>query len=135
MLGKPSEFIRTPKFGLASPNDASWKTMTARTRGKFQMLPFVELLFGSYLLACIVVSLLRYRQITFSIPFLGLFMAGYFYVGIATLRSLYCTRAPAAQLPKPNPLTRTVNLPTSPLPGALKISPESSLKTPRQTAR
>ena len=135
LLGKHSEFIRTPKFGLASPSDASWKAMTARPSGKFKLLPFVELLFGIYLLVCIVASLVRYRQITISIPFLVLFMAGYFYVGIATLRSLYPAPAPAVELPKPKPLPRTVSLPTGPLPEDLKISPESSTKTAGLPAR
>ena len=133
LIGKKNEFVSTPKFGLSSPHDISWKTMTTRTSRKFQLLPFVELLFGTYLFACIVVSLVRYRQITISLPFLGLFMGGYFYVGIATLRSLYA--APVAQLPTPKPIPHTVNLPTGPLPIAMNISPDSSPQTPSQPAQ
>jgi hypothetical protein len=134
LLGKKNEFISTPKFGLSSPHDTIWKTRTARPGRKFKILPFIELLFGLYLLACIVGSLVRYRQITISIPFLLLFMAGYFYVGIATLRSLYAARAQAVQLPKPK-LPRTVTLPVKPLSGTLKASCESSPEAARLPAR
>ncbi|MCK4850870.1 MAG: hypothetical protein KAT11_05940, partial [Phycisphaerae bacterium] len=60
----------------------------------------------------------------------------YFYVGIATLRSLYAARARAKQLPEPKPkLPRTITLPAEPLPGGLKISPESSAETAGLPAR
>jgi len=134
LLGKKNEFISTPKFGLSSPHDTIWKTRTARPGRKFKLLPFIELLFGLYLLACIVGSLVRYRQITISIPFLLLFMAGYFYVGIATLRSLYAARAQAVQFPKPK-LPRTVTLPVKPLSGTLNVSPESSREAAGLPAR
>lgn len=125
LFGKKNEFISTPKFGLTSPKDTTWKTSTAPAGAKFLILPFIEFLFGLYLLACIVGSLVHFRQITISIPFLLLFMSGYFYVSIATLRSLYAGRAAAKQTTLPRKHPRTVILPTKPLSAPpVKASPE-----------
>ena len=105
LFGKQSDFISTPKFGSSTAPDRSrrvWMSKAAPPRRKFTFMPYIELLFGLYITACIVGTLLRYRQITVSIPFLLLFAAGYFYVSFANFYGLYVTdSARKAQLRQP----------------------------------
>jgi len=87
LFGKAGEFVRTPKFGVTAGN-TTWQRETqsggqsGRKKIKFQ--PFVELAFGFYLLICLVMCLF-YHKMTIGIPFLCLFMVGYFYVPLTTL--------------------------------------------------
>ena len=90
LWGKQSEFIPTPKFGLANTTDNSWRNLKAPASSrKATFLPYVELFFGFYLATCSIVSVVRFQQITVSIPFLLLFTGGYFYVSLAGLHSTY----------------------------------------------
>ena len=70
-------------------------------------MPYVELLFGLYVVACIAGTLIRYRQITISIPFLLLFGAGYFYVSFANFygpRVSDSVRKAKAKVKSPSPI-------------------------------
>ncbi len=94
-LGKPSEFVRTPKFGLEQSADSRWKRRAGKLAKKSRKAwqPYLELAFGFYMLGCIMMSLLQYR-VTVGVPFLALFMVGYFYVA---LMSFYGQRVAAGQ--------------------------------------
>ncbi|MFH0981402.1 MAG: cellulose synthase family protein [Planctomycetota bacterium] len=85
-LGHQSEFVRTPKFGMANEAAGGWRQRTAyhhpRQRGRSQA--FVELAMGVYMLACMALSI-EQGWITIGLPFMGLFAVGYFYVGGMTL--------------------------------------------------
>ena len=85
-FGKPSEFIRTPKFGVVS-NDVSWKKDVAEKRRRqgrrFHVQPLLELGIGLYLMSCLMMCLVQ-RRITVGVPFLCLFMVGYLYVPLMT---------------------------------------------------
>ncbi|MGN6625152.1 MAG: glycosyltransferase [Tepidisphaeraceae bacterium] len=82
--GKPSEFVRTPKYGVTGKH----RQVTLREAPKFNFsklaLPIVEIAFGLYMSCFIVISLL-YHYALGSVPFLCIFAGGYFYVGFSTL--------------------------------------------------
>lgn len=79
-FGEPGEFVRTPKFGVTDHNRA-WSKARAKRRLKLQ--PFLELGIGFYLLSCLLLCITR-GKITVGLPFLCLFMVGYFYVPLTT---------------------------------------------------
>ncbi len=85
-LGHQSEFVRTPKFGVADEMEHGWKLKTAyqrpKQRGRNQA--FVELAMGVYMVVCMALSIMQ-GWITVGLPFMALFAVGYFYVGCTTL--------------------------------------------------
>jgi cellulose synthase/poly-beta-1,6-N-acetylglucosamine synthase-like glycosyltransferase len=96
-FGQPGEFVRTPKFGVQTSADASWKHRKpeARPRKKTSWQPYLELAMGVYLCGCLVYCL-AHRQIGIGIPFLALFAVGYLYVSLLTLTAQW-QRADARQ--------------------------------------
>jgi hypothetical protein len=115
---KPSEFVRTPKYGVTGKSRQSWARATqdasasAATDGsvdevstvapaatnfftrKRLTLPFVEVIFGGYMAWCIysaVCNFVWYGDMASlaSVPFLLIFAGGYFYVGFGSLHALW----------------------------------------------
>jgi cellulose synthase/poly-beta-1,6-N-acetylglucosamine synthase-like glycosyltransferase len=85
---KPSEFIRTPKYGVT--NSASGTTFRAESAFTLHKLalPIIEIAFGCYMSACIFISLF-YGFGQGSVPFLLIFAGGYFYVGFSSMYVLW----------------------------------------------
>ncbi len=85
-FGKPSEFVRTPKFGVAAASDRAWRNRvkTYQKPRKRDVQPYAELAVGLYLLACVGLCFV-YEKVTVGIPFLVLFMSGYLYVSLTSL--------------------------------------------------
>ena len=83
---KPSEFVRTPKYGVTG-NDRKWKSARLFTLRKL-WLPVLEIAFGLYMIFCIVISV-WYGFGYSTIPFLMIFAGGYFYVGFSSLYVLW----------------------------------------------
>lgn len=87
-FGKSGEFVRTPKFGDQATAAASRRERLSgfRIRGRWQA--WAELLMGVYL-SVFLVSLFFFDNwfelVSAALPFLGLFIVGYFYVAIQTL--------------------------------------------------
>jgi len=84
-FGKPGEFVRTTKFGVTAKS-TSWKRQISadrRTRKRINLQPFLELGVGLYLLGCLILCLTD-RKVTIGVPFLCLFLVGYFYVSLTT---------------------------------------------------
>jgi hypothetical protein len=77
LLGKETEFVRTPKHGVASKHDLSWTQK--RYRAMKTVIPYVELLMAGYFAAAIAVAARGGHFV--SMPFLTLFMVGFLYVG------------------------------------------------------
>ena len=89
---KPGEFVRTPKFGVVA-RDNRWKKQVEKARKslpRIKLQPFIEFAIGLYLLACVVMCLYfgpehnPKQRLTIGVPFLCLFMVGYFYVPLTT---------------------------------------------------
>ncbi len=101
-FGKPSEFVRTPKYGVVgdgrseSPNfDRGYSV-----KRDFQLQPWIELAMGLYMSVCVVACILLDR-LTLGIPFLLLFAAGYLYVALSTLLGSWRYRDPGGMAVQP----------------------------------
>src|SRR6266849_1412339 len=80
LTGIKSAFVRTPKYAIEGrPVDLEHK----KYRRKSGWLPFIEIAVGSYFLYMIAFAIETYNY--FSIPFLALFTAGYYWAGFLTL--------------------------------------------------
>jgi hypothetical protein len=85
-LDRQSEFVRTPKYGTGKPTAPA---VRSRQKRKFNWLPYVEFVFGLYMVFCTVCSLINYKRAAMSTPFLMIFAFGFFYVSIMTFQGEY----------------------------------------------
>jgi cellulose synthase/poly-beta-1,6-N-acetylglucosamine synthase-like glycosyltransferase len=84
---RPSEFVRTPKYGVVGQDKSSFRAGQAFTLHRLA-LPIIEIAFGLYMASCIWISL-WYGFGRGSVPFLVIFAGGYFYVGFSSLYVLW----------------------------------------------
>ncbi|HEX4054540.1 MAG TPA: glycosyltransferase [Tepidisphaeraceae bacterium] len=84
---KPSEFIRTPKYGVTGLAKRTWQCSSVWTLRKLS-LPIIEIAFGCYMSCWIFISI-YYDFCMQAVPFLLIFAGGYFYVGFNSLYALY----------------------------------------------
>jgi cellulose synthase/poly-beta-1,6-N-acetylglucosamine synthase-like glycosyltransferase len=84
---KPSEFIRTPKYGVTGTAKNVWRSTSVLTLRRMS-LPIIEIAFGCYMSCWIFISL-YYDFCVSSVPFLAIFAGGYFYVGFTSLWVLW----------------------------------------------
>jgi hypothetical protein len=80
LLGIRTGFVRTAKYAVG---DRPVKLETRRYRRKSGLLPYIEIAIGTYFVAMIAFAIETYNF--FSIPFLLLFVAGYYWAGMGTL--------------------------------------------------
>ncbi len=80
LIGKQSAFARTPKYRVESRKD---KVRGTKYRKRLGWVPWVELLIGSYFSVTIYYALVNENYIT--VPFLLLFVVGYWYTGLMSL--------------------------------------------------
>jgi cellulose synthase/poly-beta-1,6-N-acetylglucosamine synthase-like glycosyltransferase len=80
LLGKQSEFARTPKYHVESRKD---KIRTNSYRRRLGWVPWVELLIGCYFAMTVYYAVDNENYIT--VPFLILFVLGYWYTGLMSL--------------------------------------------------
>jgi cellulose synthase/poly-beta-1,6-N-acetylglucosamine synthase-like glycosyltransferase len=93
---KPSEFIRTPKYGVMT-SAARAKARKDIFTFKRLMLPIIEIAFGGYMMSCAWISLWYQCGIVYpgdksgwaSLPFLLIFAGGYFFVGFGSLYAMW----------------------------------------------
>ena len=92
---QPSEFIRTPKYGVVGlVNTRIWRRDSMWSIRKLS-LPAVEVGFGLYMAWCLYTAVAMLWQADdrlagiAGIPFLCIFSAGYLYVGFGTLYALW----------------------------------------------
>jgi hypothetical protein len=85
---KPSEFVRTIKYGATT--GAKHRTYRAQRVFTFTRLtiPILEIAFGIYMACCIYIAL-RWGFGLASVPFLVIFASGYFYVGLNSIHVLW----------------------------------------------
>jgi cellulose synthase/poly-beta-1,6-N-acetylglucosamine synthase-like glycosyltransferase len=80
LLGKQSEFTRTPKYHVESKKD---KVRANNYRRGLGWVPWVELLIGCYFAVTVYYAIDNENYIT--VPFLVLFVLGYWYTGLMSL--------------------------------------------------
>ncbi|HWY57293.1 MAG TPA: cellulose synthase family protein [Terriglobales bacterium] len=80
LLGKQSDFARTPKYHVESKKD---KVRANKYRRGLGWVPWVELLIGCYFAVTVYYAIDNENYIT--VPFLILFVLGYWYTGLMSL--------------------------------------------------
>jgi len=107
---KPSEFIRTPKYGVTGQDKNGWHAESVFTLKRLS-LPIIEIAFGSYMAACLFISIF-YQFGRMSAPFLAIFAGGYFYVGVNSLYALYKMSCEAEETGDIDAAEASVDLPS-----------------------
>src|SRR5690349_12322324 len=84
LFGVQSAFVRTPKFAIGG---RPMNLETKKYRRRSGWLPFIEIAIGTYFVGMIAFAISTYNFP--SIPFLGLFVGGYYWAGFGTLYQEY----------------------------------------------
>lgn len=87
MVGYQTSFARTPKYAIGQ---GKAKLQNVKYRRRSGWLPYAELALGSYFVLMIGYAIDTYNY--FAIPFLLLFVSGYYWAGITTLWQEYKDR-------------------------------------------
>jgi hypothetical protein len=88
IFGVQSGFVRTPKYAIEGNVQ---KRMTVKKyKRKSGWLPYFELACGSYFLYVCYFAITTYNYL--SLPFLSLFVGGYYWAGFGTLYQEYRDR-------------------------------------------
>ena len=80
LLGQQSAFARTPKYRVESKKD---KVRANKYRRRLGWVPWIEMLIGSYFAMTVYYAIANENFIT--VPFLLLFVFGYWYTGLMSL--------------------------------------------------
>jgi len=80
LLGRQSAFARTPKYRVENKKD---KVGATKYRRRLGWIPWVELVIGGYFAMTVYYALQNENYIT--VPFLLLFVVGYWYTGLMSL--------------------------------------------------
>src|SRR3979411_771216 len=80
LAGKQTAFARTPKYRVESSQNT---TSAANHRRRLGWVPWVEMLVGAYFAATVIYAIQNEKFIT--VPFLLLFVVGYWYTGLMSL--------------------------------------------------
>jgi hypothetical protein len=80
LFGVETAFARTPKYAIG---DKPMNLEVKKYRRRSGMLPYIEIAVGTYFLLMCVFAVTTYNF--FSLPFLGLFVFGYYWAGFGTL--------------------------------------------------
>jgi len=80
LAGRETEFVRTPKHGIGASDQSWW---SKKYRSAKSITPFIELAMAAYFVVAIGVAIDHGHYL--SLPFLGLFLCGFGYVGWVSL--------------------------------------------------
>ena len=80
LLGVQTSFARTPKYAIVQKQKAQ---QAAKYRSRSGLLPYLELLAGCYFVYMTGFAVESYNFLV--VPFLLIFVAGYFWAGFSTL--------------------------------------------------
>ena len=85
LIGKQSAFARTPKYRVVSKEDKKLAAATTakKYRKRLGWIPYVELLIGGYFALTVWYAVANENY--FTVPFLFLFVFGYWYTGLMSL--------------------------------------------------
>ena len=92
---KPTEFVRTQKYGVTGKDRNGFRPQRVFTFSRL-VLPILEMAFGIYMCCFIFISF-YYSYARGSIPFLSIFAGGYLYVGCTSLYVLWRMHQEAEQ--------------------------------------
>ncbi len=81
LIGYRTGFARTPKYAIGGQRKAPLENINYRRSSGW--LPYVELAAGSYFLAMVIFAIESYNYL--AVPFLMLFVGGYYWAGCTTL--------------------------------------------------
>jgi hypothetical protein len=84
LMGRQTSFKRTPKYAIGGQKV---KLANAKYRRRSGWLPWVELAIGSGFLAMVYYAFDSFNYL--AVPFLLLFVAGYYWAGVSTLWEEY----------------------------------------------
>jgi cellulose synthase/poly-beta-1,6-N-acetylglucosamine synthase-like glycosyltransferase len=84
IIGKKSEFARTPKYKIEGKGDSF---VAKKYRNKAGWMPYAEVLLGVYFMFTVLYAILNENYAT--VPFLLLFVWGYLYTGFMSLGQTY----------------------------------------------
>jgi cellulose synthase/poly-beta-1,6-N-acetylglucosamine synthase-like glycosyltransferase len=84
VFGVETGFVRTPKYAIG---DRPMKLENKKYRRRSGWLPYAELTVGTYFLGMVAFAIETYNFL--SIPFLALFVFGYYWAGFSTLYQEY----------------------------------------------
>jgi cellulose synthase/poly-beta-1,6-N-acetylglucosamine synthase-like glycosyltransferase len=88
LFGVKTAFARTPKYAISGQQKV--KVQPAKYRRRSGWLPYVELAIGTFFLAIIWYAIDSYNYT--AIPFIALFVGGYWWAGFSTLWQEYQSR-------------------------------------------
>jgi len=80
LIGRQTAFARTPKYHVKSKKD---KMQAEKYRRRLGWIPWIELLIGAYFALTVYYAIDNENYIT--VPFLILFVVGYWYTGLMSL--------------------------------------------------
>jgi cellulose synthase/poly-beta-1,6-N-acetylglucosamine synthase-like glycosyltransferase len=80
LVGKKTAFARTPKYRVETKND---KVQGTKYRKRLGVVPWIELVIGTYFALTVFYALQNENYLT--VPFLLLFVVGYWYTGLMSL--------------------------------------------------
>ena len=86
ILGRQSEFVRTPKYGGRDAKEALATVAPRPRKRKRNWLPYIEFAFGIYMGFCAVCSMLQ-PKLAVTTGFLVIFAFGFFYVSIMSFHA------------------------------------------------
>ena len=92
-LGHQSEFVRTPKFGIADDTDITWKRKLSSGIDPKRLQALLEVGLAGYMMVCMFYAFMM--KIWVGLFFMSLFASGFLYVGMMSLRGQLPT-GPAA---------------------------------------
>jgi cellulose synthase/poly-beta-1,6-N-acetylglucosamine synthase-like glycosyltransferase len=94
-FGETGEFVRTPKFGDAVQTTGNWRSHLGSFQVKKNWQAWGELAMALYLTAC-AIALLQFQhwfeRVSMALPFLLIFIVGYFYVSCQTFYTRWLSR-------------------------------------------
>jgi len=83
LVGKKSEFVRTPKYKVEADGKNRNAWLKKSYRKSAGVMPYIEIGLGCYFTAAVVYSVQMENYAT--VPFMLLFVWGYFYTGVMSL--------------------------------------------------
>ena len=89
LFGVETSFVRTPKFAIEGTAQAA-RVEEKKYRRRSGWLPYAEIGVGCYFVMMVIFAITTYNFL--AVPFLSLFVAGYFWAGLSTLYAEHQSR-------------------------------------------